>query len=57
MPAHYWYHCDRCDYRAVRYRNVRRCPDCGGNLVREDTPRAENRDGLPQPSGQTTSAR
>jgi 5'-nucleotidase len=35
MPTHYWYYCDQCSYRARRYRNVRRCPVCGGNLVRE----------------------
>jgi rRNA maturation endonuclease Nob1 len=37
MPSHYWYHCKQCDYRAYRYRNVKRCPDCGGNLVREQS--------------------
>jgi hypothetical protein len=37
MPRDYWYHCDSCDYRAVRYRNVRRCK-CGGNLIREQPP-------------------
>ena len=36
MPTHYWYYCDQCSYRARRYRNVRRCPDCRGNLIRED---------------------
>ncbi|MBN1660253.1 MAG: hypothetical protein JXA93_17780 [Anaerolineae bacterium] len=35
MPQRYWYHCTQCTYRAFRYRNVRRCPDCGGQLVRE----------------------
>jgi hypothetical protein len=35
MPQRYWYHCTQCTYREFRYRNVRRCPDCGGNLVRE----------------------
>ena len=36
MPTHYWYYCDQCSYRARRYRNVQRCPDCGGNLIREN---------------------
>jgi len=35
MPLRYWYHCEQCEYRALRYRNVRRCPECGGNLIRE----------------------
>jgi rRNA maturation endonuclease Nob1 len=37
MPSHYWYYCTQCEYRAFRYRNVKRCPDCGGLLVREVT--------------------
>jgi rRNA maturation endonuclease Nob1 len=36
MPSHYWYRCTQCEYRAFRYRNVKRCPDCGGLLVREE---------------------
>jgi rRNA maturation endonuclease Nob1 len=36
MPLRYWYHCQSCNYRAYRYRNVKRCPDCGGNLIREE---------------------
>lgn len=49
MPLRYWYHCDHCEYRALRYRNVRRCPECGGNLIREQ----EVQDGArPQESGQ-----
>jgi rRNA maturation endonuclease Nob1 len=36
MPSHYWYYCTQCEYRAFRYRNVKRCPDCGGLLVREE---------------------
>lgn len=48
MPLRYWYHCDGCEYRAFRYRNVRRCPDCGGNLIREQ----DVQDGVrPQESG------
>jgi hypothetical protein len=35
MPLRYWYYCDRCEYRAYRYRNVKRCPKCSGNLVRD----------------------
>jgi 5'-nucleotidase len=36
MPLRYWYYCHRCEYRAYRYRNVKRCPHCGGNLVRDN---------------------
>ncbi len=36
MPLRYWYYCDRCEYRAYRYRNVKRCPHCGGNLIRDN---------------------
>jgi hypothetical protein len=36
MPLRYWYHCQDCDYEAYRYRNVRRCPDCGGILIRQE---------------------
>jgi hypothetical protein len=36
MPSHYWYHCENCQYRAYRYRNVKFCPDCGSNLIREE---------------------
>lgn len=36
MPLRYWYHCHKCNYRAYRYRNVKRCPDCGSNLIREE---------------------
>lgn len=36
MPLRYWYYCDRCEYRAYRYRNVKRCPQCGGNLIRDN---------------------
>ena len=35
MPLRYWYHCDQCEYRAYRYRNAKRCPQCSGNLIRE----------------------
>lgn len=35
MPTHYWVRCSKCDYRAFRYRNTKRCPDCGGDLYRE----------------------
>jgi hypothetical protein len=42
MPSYYWYHCDTCDYRAERYRNVRRCK-CGGNLIREEPQASSNR--------------
>jgi hypothetical protein len=35
MPLRYWYRCQDCSYRAFRYRNVKRCPDCGSDLVRE----------------------
>lgn len=42
MPAYYQYHCDTCDYRAVRYRNVKRCK-CGGNLIREKLRARPNR--------------
>lgn len=35
MPLRYWFYCDRCEYRAYRYRNVKRCPQCGGNLLRD----------------------
>ena len=35
MPLRYWFHCQDCSYRAYRYRNVKRCPDCGSHLVRE----------------------
>jgi hypothetical protein len=45
MPSHYWYHCELCSYRAFRYRNVKRCPDCKGNLVREEV--EQERDGDP----------
>jgi 5'-nucleotidase len=49
MPLRYWYYCDRCDYRAYRYRNVRRCPRCGGNLIRDNDmeQEPERQDDLP----------
>lgn len=39
MPGYYIFICDKCNYRADRYRNVKRCPDCGGNLTREQPER------------------
>jgi hypothetical protein len=36
MPLRYWYSCTRCHYRAYRYRNVKRCPDCRGTLIRDE---------------------
>jgi 5'-nucleotidase len=36
MPLRYWVNCPECAYRAYRYRNVKRCPDCGEQLVREE---------------------
>jgi 5'-nucleotidase len=36
MPLRYWYYCDQCEYRAYRYRNVKRCPQCKGNLIRDN---------------------
>ena len=31
MPSHYLFECTRteCEFRGTRYRNVRKCPDCG----------------------------
>lgn len=34
MPQNYWYECDNCRCRAERYRNVKKCLECGGNLTR-----------------------
>ena len=34
MPSYYWYKCESCRYRAERYRNIKKCPECGGNLAR-----------------------
>ena len=34
MPSYYWYKCDSCHYRAERYRNIKKCPECGGQLIR-----------------------
>jgi hypothetical protein len=36
MPAWYIYTCAVCSYRRERYRNVQRCPRCGGALKREE---------------------
>ena len=41
MPSHYWYHCTSCDWEGVRYRNVKRCPACRSDVVRE--PPVDNR--------------
>jgi hypothetical protein len=57
MPSHYWYHCTQCDYRRFRYRNVRRCPDCGESLVREEPlPGSEQQDGGRHQDTQTSPA-
>ena len=37
MPSYYWYKCSGCSYRAERYRNIKKCPECGGQLVRIKT--------------------
>lgn len=34
MPSYYWYKCNNCSYRAERYRNIKKCPECSGQLVR-----------------------
>lgn len=34
MPSHYLYQCQNCDYRRKRYRNVKNCPLCHGQLRR-----------------------
>ena len=34
MPSYYWYECTSCCYRAERYRNVKKCPECSEQLVR-----------------------
>jgi hypothetical protein len=49
MPLRYWYSCDRGDYRAFRYRNVRHCPQCKANLFRDlgDAPAHDSRLGRP----------
>ena len=31
MPAYYQYYC-QCGWKGERYRNVRKCPKCGGNI-------------------------
>jgi hypothetical protein len=53
MPLRYWYRCQDCNYRAYRYRNVKRCPDCGGTLIREEggQPPLEWRAGAIETSG------
>ena len=33
MPKYYKFICN-CGYAAMRYRNCKRCPNCGGDLVR-----------------------
>jgi rRNA maturation endonuclease Nob1 len=55
MPMRYWYHCQCCEYRAYRYRNVKRCPDCGGELVRED-PSQQTGEGAEHSEAPTVSA-
>ena len=35
MPSHYWYHCSQCDWEGMRYRNVRKCPECRADVIRE----------------------
>ena len=39
MPKDYWFHCGECGYTAMRYRNVRTCPECKGRLYREEPPK------------------
>ena len=39
MPTYYWFRCIKCPYREHRYRNVKRCPACSGDLIHEE-PRA-----------------
>ncbi len=34
MPNYYRYECYNCGYEAVRYRNIRKCPQCGWVLER-----------------------
>ncbi|HUW30690.1 MAG TPA: hypothetical protein VM223_03695 [Planctomycetota bacterium] len=36
MPSWYWFHCSSCDWRQQRYRNLKRCPVCGADAVREE---------------------
>ena len=55
MPPYYWYHCESCSYRAYRYRNLKRCPDCGSLVVRKDggqAPRGWRRHPTDGPAGQ-----
>lgn len=37
MPKWYRFVC-KCGYNAMRYRNCKRCPECGGDLVRIEPP-------------------
>jgi len=34
VPSHYRYECYNCGYEAERYRNVKKCPQCGEALER-----------------------
>jgi hypothetical protein len=36
MPSYYWFYCPNCSWRQRRYRNLKRCPACGAEVVRED---------------------
>lgn len=36
MPAYYIYHCTNCKYTRRRYRNTKTCPECNGELKREE---------------------
>ena len=34
MPSYYWYKGSNCSFRDERYRNIKKCPECGRELVR-----------------------
>ena len=56
MPRCYWVECERCAYRAYRYCNTKRCPDCGGDLVRAEVPRERHHNLAVSAKGATTAA-
>ncbi len=39
MPAYYIYRCAICGYERERYRNVKKCPKCKGDLKRMSEPK------------------
>jgi hypothetical protein len=36
MPDYYNFFCTQCEWHRIRYRNLKKCPECRAEVLRED---------------------